>query len=149
MIVFVDDDLRGARLMLHGPDSILDLKRDRPNGMDWGDVISSVEVRERRASGAPGECRDYPYLFDNDGFGGGKQRIDRSVENLHRSGWGDRASSLCVPDRWVLVFYLDSGFRGERLEIRGPQAIHDLKRDRPQGRDWGDQISSVEIRRSR
>ncbi len=151
--LYEDDDYGGDVLNLTGPVTITDLKRQRPEGQDWGDRISSVRVvrvRTSRYQGRlPADCDRYPVLFKNDGFRGGTARLDQSNPDLHRGGMGDDASSLCVPDGWRVILYEDTNYRGDRLELNGPDAIQDLKRDRPDGRDWGDRISSVQVERAR
>lgn len=42
--IFEHKNFRGRSLRLNGPREILDLKRNRPGGRDWGDKISSVRV---------------------------------------------------------------------------------------------------------
>lgn len=144
VILYRDSDYRGSYLELRGPTEIADLKRDRPNGSDWGDEISSVRVyRPSRRGGRYTDCR-VPTLFGDDDFDGRAVTVDRSIPDLHRLGVGDQASSICVPSGWVIIVYEDTNYRGQSLEIRGPDSVADLKRDRPGGSDWGDRISSVE-----
>lgn len=151
VVVYEDTGFGGDQLELVGPTTISDLKRRRPQGRDWGDRISAVRVYPpRRSFGQyqgrlPRDCDRYPVLFKSDTFRGDTARLTGSNPDLHRSGMGDEASSVCVPDGWRIVVYEDTGYRGDRLEIYGPDAIQDLKRDRPGGRDWGDRISSVQV----
>ncbi len=154
VVLYRDSNYRGPSLELRGPTEIADLKRDRPRGSDWGDAISSVRVYRPRGGwrgggrGSYTDCR-VPELFGNDDFDGRSVTLTNSVPDLHRLGMGDAASSICVPSGWVVVVYEDTGYRGRSLEIRGPDSIADLKRDRPGGSDWGDRISSVEVFRGR
>ena len=90
-----------------------------------------------------------PVLFDNDDFGGRQFRVDQDVSDLNRRGFGDKASSICVPRGWVVELFSDDSFRGDRLELVGPYSIADLKRDRPDGENWGDRISSIRCSRRR
>ncbi len=144
VVLYKDSDYRGSYLELRGPTSIADLKRDRPNGADWGDAISSVRVYRPVRRGGRYDCR-VPTLFGDDDFGGRAVTADSSIPDLHRLGVGDQASSLCVPAGWLMVIYEDTNYRGRSLDITGPDSIADLKRDRPDGSDWGDRISSVEV----
>ncbi len=154
VVLYEDTNFRGDVLELSGPYSISDLKRQRPQGRDWGDRISSARVTPpRRRVGRydgrlPRECDQHPVIFQKDSFAGSVARLDRSIPDLHRLGMGDDASSICVPDGWRVVVFEDKNYRGDRLELYGPDAIQDLKRDRPGGRDWGDRISSAQVERT-
>ncbi len=115
-----------------------------------GRVLRADFLRDADASSPdPGtsECDRFPILFRNDDFEGQKMVLEADVQDLHRRNFGDRASSICVPRGWEVVLYEDTRFRGEKLTLRGPHTIADLKRDRPAGRNWGDRISSVEVQR--
>ncbi len=147
VVLYEDTGYRGDILEIVGPAIVNDLKRDRPQGRDWGDRISSVEVVYVRRRGNA-DCNQYPTLYGNDGHEGNRYEIRDSVGNLHRAGIGDQASSVCVPDGWKVVLYEDTDYRGDSLVLDGYTSINDLKRDRPQGRDWGDRISSVRVERS-
>lgn len=153
VVLYQDTNFRGDALELRGPDAIDDLKRDQPHGEDWGDRISSVRVVSsgrrgiRRDRDAPRECDRYPMLFADDDLGGESLQVDESIGDLHRRGFGDRASSVCIPRGWRLILYEDHGFQGDRLDLVGPRIVFDLKRDRPRGDDWGDRISSVRVSR--
>lgn len=146
--LFQDSQYRGARLPLEGPYEIADLKRDRPEGQDWGDRVSSAEVRySPPASTRTGPCDRTPMLFADDSFRGKKLEVTQSISDTHSRGLGDNISSLCVPRGWQITVYEDKGFRGASLELRGPASILDLRRERPNGREWGDTISSVRVDR--
>lgn len=155
VVLYRDSNYRGATLELRGPTEISDLKRDRPRGSDWGDTISSVRVSRLRGRGRHGWGRgsytncSVPELFGDDDFDGRSVTVSNSIPDLHRLGMGDSVSSICVPSGWFVVLYEDTGYRGRSLEIRGPDSVADLKRDRPGGSDWGDRISSVEVFRGR
>ncbi len=151
VIVYEDTNFRGDALELSGPDSISDLKRQRPGGRDWGDRISSAQVyppRRRGGGNPPPECDRTAMLFGNDDFGGRRVTLNDSIPDLHRLGVGDQASSLCVPSGWRITIFEDTGYRGDRLVVDGPDSIADLRRDRPGGRSWGDRISSVRVESS-
>ncbi|HSR67281.1 MAG TPA: beta/gamma crystallin-related protein [Acidobacteriota bacterium] len=149
VIIFEDDRFGGDRLEIVGPERISDLKRQRPGGGDWGDRISSIDVERLRRFDAsiPRECNNYPMLFEDDSFRDRSVRLDRDYNDLHNLGIGDDASSVCVPRGWTVELYEDKHFRGDRLVIYGENYIADLKRDRPDGRDWGDRISSARVYR--
>lgn len=147
VVVYEDTGFRGDALRLVGPAVIYDLKRERPQGTDWGDRISSVEVTRLRTSGR-GDCSNYPILYSDDGYSGRRYEIRDSQRDLHSLGMGDSASSVCVPQGWRIVLYEDTNFRGNQLVLDGYASIDDLKRDRPEGQDWGDRISSVRVERS-
>ncbi len=152
VILYSDEGFRGDRLELQGTVFISDLKRDRPQGVNWGDRISSIQVfrpRPRFGGRVPSSCNEYPILFHDDGFRGGNLRLQDSESDLGRQGIGDGASSVCVPAGWRVVLYEHDRYGGDRLEIVGPDAIEDLKRDRPNNQNWGDRISSVQVYRER
>lgn len=149
--VYQDTGFAGPSAELRGPDSVRDLKRQGIDGEGWGDRISSVEVFYRGPDrDLPKECSRAPYLFSNDGYRGQRLELREDIRNLRSVDFGDKASSLCVPRGWEVEFFADDNYRGARLNVRGSAAYGDLKRDRPQGADWGDRISSVRvIRRGR
>ena len=145
--LYVDTDYRGETLELVGPAVIYDLKRERPQGRDWGDRISSAEVVFVRRRGG-GNCNQYPILYGDDGYEGNRFEIRDSIADLGRAGVGDQASSVCVPNGWRVVLFEHSNYRGDSFTLDGYTSVNDLKRDRPNGRDWGDRISSVRVERS-
>ncbi len=151
VILYQDTNFGGDALDLTGPVTISDLKRERPQGKDWGDRISAVRVYQPRKrlgryqGQLPQGCDRYPVLFERDTFRGKTASLSQQIPDLHRQGMGDDASSVCVPEGWRVVVFEDTNYRGDRLEIYGPDAIQDLKRDRPEGKDWGDRISSVQV----
>jgi hypothetical protein len=93
-------------------------------------------------------CNLVPTLFRHDNF---RDRfplpLQVSLKNLHNRALrrGDSISSLCVPQGWAIVVYKDDSFRGRNLEVVGPAFWTDLKRNRPNGMNWGDTISSVAV----
>lgn len=150
--LYEHDHYRGDALRLDGEQAISDLKRQRPQGQDWGDRVSSARVERIRydqPSEPPRECDRSPMLFGDDGYRGRSLVLQSSINDLHRRGFGDDASSVCVPRGWTVILYEDTGFRGASLRLRSGESIADLKRQRPGGRDWGDCVSSVEVIRGR
>jgi hypothetical protein len=141
------DGFRGENLQISGPVEIPDLKRESPDGRDWGDKFSSIRVIPRGGAQLPSRCVIAPTLFEHDNFRGLQFALSNDARDLHQHGFGDRASSICVPDGWEVRLHRDSGFRGEELILRGPTSIADLDRDRPQGEGWGDTISAATVTR--
>lgn len=90
-------------------------------------------------------CGRVPILYEHDGLQGTLVSLEWSSPNLGDQNMGDRGSSLCVPQGWEVTLYEDADYKGSFITITGPQVILDLKRDRPNGRDWGDKISSVRV----
>jgi hypothetical protein len=92
-------------------------------------------------------CNLVPTLFRHDNFRGFPLPLQVSLRNLHHRAvrMGDSISSLCVPEGWAIIAYEDDSFRGKTLEVVGPNYWTDLKRNRPNGWNWGDKISSVAV----
>jgi hypothetical protein len=122
---------------------VADLKRDRPGGQDWGDTVSSVQVTPP-AGVADVSCAS-PVLFEHDGYQGRQFPLLRDTTDLHPFDAGDKASSACVPDQWSVVLFEHTNFGGDLLDLTGPVTIGDFKRDRPNGQDWGDKVSSAQV----
>jgi hypothetical protein len=139
------DGFRGDNLRIIGPVEIPDLKRESPDGNDWGDKFSSIRVIPPGGAQLPTACTTAPVLFEHDNFRGLQFALSNDARDLHQHDFGDRASSVCVPDGWVVTLHRDSDFRSEELSLRGPTSVADLKRDRPQDEDWGDTISSAGV----
>jgi hypothetical protein len=141
--LFQHTDFGGQSLNLGSMQNVADLKRDRPNGQDWGDTVSSVRVTQP-AGTAEVTC-DSPVLFEHDGYRGRQFPLLRDTEDLHPFEAGDKASSACVPELWSVVLFEHTGFGGATLSLTGPATIRDMKRDRPDGQDWGDRVSSAQV----
>jgi len=92
-------------------------------------------------------CNLVPTLFRHDNFRGFPLPLQVSLRNLHHRAnrMGDSVSSLCVPQGWKIIVHADDSFRGRSLEVIGPDYWTDLKRNRPNGWNWGDKISSVAV----
>jgi len=139
--VFQDTDFGGQALDVSS--NIADLQRDRPNGQDWGDRISSVRITPP-AGTAEVTCTE-PVLFEHDGFQGRQFPVRRDTANLHSFDAGDKASSACIPLNWSVVLFEDTNFGGSSLTLTGPTSVRDMQRDRPNGQNWGDRVSSVRV----
>ena len=142
--VYEDKKFKGRAMTLRGQRIIRDLKRDRPQGRNWGDKISSVRVTAPAGTPRFTACRS-PTLYHDDHYRGRSFTIGRSNRDIHQQGNGDKASSVCVPPGASITVYENKNFRGRSLRLNGPREIFDLKRDKPQGRNWGDKISSVRV----
>jgi astacin (peptidase family M12A) len=137
--LFENTNFGGNTLSLTGPTTIRDLKRDRPGGQDWGDRISSVRV----GGTPPFIACTVPTVYHDDHYRGRSFTVTSTITDLHSRGDGDKASSVCIPPNFSLTFFEDKDLRGRSFTRVGPTEIFDLKRDRPDGRDWGDTISSI------
>jgi hypothetical protein len=136
---------RGDNLRIVGPVYIPDLKRESPDGDDWGDMFSSIRVTPPGGVQLPSACATAPVLFEHDSFRGLQFALNNDARDLHQHDFGDRASSVCVPDGWTVTLYRDSAFRSDALTLSGPTSVANLKLDRPQDEDWGDAVSSARI----
>jgi hypothetical protein len=86
------------------------------------------------------DCEDVPILWEHVDYAGQCLRVPVTMTTTHPSGFGDRASSLCVPDGWQVIFYTDINFEGRKLPVTGPwksNNIHKL--------GFADNISSVKV----
>src|SRR5215204_2900571 len=120
------------------------MKRDRPNGQDWGDRVSSVRVTSPAGTPPFTACTE-PLVYHDDHYRGKSFRVTNTINDLHPQGDGDKASSVCVPPGFSLTFFEDKNLTGRSFTRSGPTEIFDLKRDLPDGRDWGDKISSIRV----
>jgi hypothetical protein len=144
VMLHADTDLRGPGLPVQGPATVTDLKRAAPDGQDWGDRISSVSVTPPPGTPTTLPCQ-YATLYEHDTYQGRTLPLSASISDLKQYQFGDLASSVCVPDGVTVTLYEHDNYRGDRLPVRGPREIFDLKRERPNGANWGDRISSVRI----
>jgi hypothetical protein len=135
---------------------VADLRlRNMEGSRNWNDRIESFQVVSgagRRRGGPFGRdrdderdnrpSRDRVCVYDAPNYGGRSQcwEAGQDERNLNRvSGWNDRISSIRVFGRARVELYRDADYRGERLR---------LDRDQPDlgAINWGDQISSFQIR---
>lgn len=128
---------------------VADLRLRAMGRRNWNDRIDSfqVVVNRGRRGGQFGDdrgnrpARDRVCVFEDANFGGRSQcwEIDEEEDNLAGTGWNDRISSIRVFGRARVEVYRDARYRGERLR---------LDRDAPDlgAMNWGDQISSFQIR---
>jgi hypothetical protein len=142
VVLFENTNFGGISLSLTGPTTIRDLKRDRPNGQDWGDRISSARVTPPAGTPVFTACTS-PTVYHDDHYRGRSFTVTATIMDLHPRGDGDKASSVCIPPGFSLTFFEDSNLHGNSFTRVGPTEIFDLKRDKPDGRDWGDKISSI------
>lgn len=92
-----------------------------------------------------GHC-DKIELYEHDSYRGKVLELGKSrFYDLHSENFGDKASSICVPSGWTAVLYEHRLNKGERITIEGPARVSDLKRNSPDGKNWGDRISSVAV----
>lgn len=91
------------------------------------------------------DCGNYPIVWEHDTYGGRCLKLPVSRPGFKNYDFNDVASSVCVPAGWKVVLYEHTNFEGNHLSITGPARIADLKRDRPNGKDWGDKVSSAEV----
>ncbi|MBT2326506.1 hypothetical protein J7E62_29770 [Variovorax paradoxus] len=86
------------------------------------------------------DCGPMPVLFQNTNKGGSSLPVEYDQPNLASKGFGDKASSICVPMGWTVHLYRGSGYGGSPLTIEGPQEVLDLGQ-----RGWNDTISSLRL----
>ncbi len=89
------------------------------------------------------DCARVPVLHEHTNFAGRSVSLEWSQPNLGNENFVDRGSSLCVPIGWTVTLYADSDYRGEAVSIPGPTMYVDLHRAGPNGKNWGDRVSSV------
>jgi hypothetical protein len=156
VVVYDEDEFLGAsdEFDMDVPDLRLRVMEGRRN---WNDRIDSFEVvpfgrrgrgpgfgRGNRGGGDGRENRpsaDRICVYEDSNYGGRSQcwNANESQGNLSGTGMNDRISSIRVFGRARLEVYRDANYRGERLRI---------DRDAPDlgPMNWGDQISSFQIR---
>ncbi len=97
----------------------------------------------------PSVCATNPVVFKHDNFGGKKIVLSaRDYGDLRDYGLTDEISSVCVPRGWKVILYQHHGYRGDNLTVTGPNSWNDLKRQQPDGKNWGDSISSIRVIRT-
>jgi len=145
--LYQDPGFKGEPIVLRGPLNIADILRDHPNGEKWDNKVTSIEVFTA-SSTLPAVCSLYPVIYQHDNFRGESMELRSDVESFHTHKLGDTASSICVPEGWTVTLYEDKLLKGRQLVVRGrlrTTYIRDLKRERPDGRDWGDKVSSAKV----
>ena len=143
--LFEHKSYRGHVMRVDGPISLTDLKRGSPDNNNWGDMFSSIRVMGPGANALPSACANSPILFQHDNFRGVQFNITNDARDLHQHKFGDKASSLCLPRGWRMTLFAHKDFRGSSLTLTGPTRNSDLKRNKPNGQNWGDRVSSVRI----
>ena len=108
-------------------------------------VDGNIYLSERAALAT---CEQFPVLYEHNSFRGERYAVTRTEDNLHRFDWGRKISSACVPANWAVTLYWDRNRQGEPLYLEGPTVIRNMNSDRPGGRDWDNETSSVELNRS-
>ncbi|MCP3978724.1 MAG: beta/gamma crystallin family protein [bacterium] len=91
------------------------------------------------------DVAEVPILWVHDTFRGSCLQLWRSIPGFKSLDFNDEASSVTVPRGWTVILYEHTGYEGRTLTLTGPGDISDLKRDRPNGQNWGDTISSVKV----
>lgn len=79
-------------------------------------------------------------LYSDKNFKGALLRLDASKTNLHQRSFGDKISSLYVPENYEVILFEHSNFKGKSLSFSGPVEIIDLTQFH-----FNDKISSVSI----
>jgi hypothetical protein len=127
----------GSKVTLRGPIHLSNLHRELLQ--NWGDRVSSVAVASSQANVG---CGQTPALFEHSSLRGRRLSVSEQMSNLHHSSvqFGDRASSVCVPQKWAVELYEHAGFQGRRIELVGPRTITALQPE------WNDRVSSVRVR---
>jgi astacin len=136
-----DVDFGGRSAVLTGAVSHQDLSAPIAD-FTWQDRISSIHVDP--PAGAPSVPCTSPVLYHFDGLRGGTFSVTRNHPSLHGYGWGDRASSACVPAGWQVAIFADAQFLGAQSTLVGPVVVEDLRTGAPGG-NWNKRISSVKI----
>lgn len=83
------------------------------------------------------DCDEYPVLYQHDSFDGRCLRLPVSNGGFKNYDFNDMASSVCVPDGWQVILYEHANYEGKSLTITGPYKNSDLKRNKPDGMNWG------------
>lgn len=80
---------------------------------------------------------------------GGEQKrfvVEQSFDDLGLVNAKDKATSLYVPDGWVVTLFDKPKYRGDMERMRGPmfiERLHDLKRSG--GKNWDNAIASLHV----
>lgn len=90
-------------------------------------------------------CRDFPVLFEHREFSGKYLKLTKSIGSLNVSRFGNKSSSLCVPEDWELAVYKYEGFCSSNYHIKGPVSISDLESPSLEIDNWNDSIKSVKV----
>ena len=103
--------------------------------------------RDDRRDVRPGRGEpDSVCVYEDTDYRGRVECFDsgRDVADLGRfGGWSDRISSIRIIGNGRMAAFVDIGYRGDRIII--DQDVPDLKRLKLQGRNWDNQISSLEV----
>ena len=91
------------------------------------------------------DCSEYPILYEHDTYNGQCLELARNIGGFKNLDFNDKASSVCVPDGWKVTLYEHTNYSGNSLTIIGPYKNSDLKRNKPDGMNWGDKISSARV----
>jgi len=78
----------------------------------------------------------YPVLYEHINYGGKPLPLRENIPNLVEKGFNDVASSIYIPDGWMVKLYEHVDFEGDSLILTESQAnFHDNA--------WGDKVSSA------
>ncbi|MCA9068463.1 MAG: hypothetical protein KDA84_06050, partial [Planctomycetaceae bacterium] len=160
MTLYRHPDFRGERIQFTGPTEIPDLRKvemKRANGkpvyeyfgsllrkLNWNDQASSVLVDGPDADVPPNG--NQVVLYEHSYWRGRRLTISTSQKDLRSKTYrfNDIVSSVYVPSGHTVELYEHPNFEGRRVRIVGPVAIKNLHLG-PDGRNWGDQFSSLKI----
>lgn len=128
----------------------------------WRNRISSVRLvpalyRDRPHERRAPRCDHWPChcskqgagvtLYEKKDFSGASKTIHGDW-SVRPSGdfWNDRISSIHIPAGYEVIVYKHAHFQGRSIRLKGPWPF---RRHRDFWDDWDDEISSIEVLRSR
>lgn len=160
IILYRHSDFRGEHVRFAGPTELPDLSKLEmldakgrsvmsPLGvfpqhkMTWNDEASSVAV-VGPAANIPPDCNRVT-LFADSFWRGRRLAIDDWQDDLRKNvSFSDVTSAICVPAGLTVELFEHRHYEGQSVRIVGPMEVGNFH-DAPDGRNWGDRISSMRI----
>jgi len=158
IVFFKDADFQGEHRIYAVGENLPDLRQLSfwDSTGNWNDEISSLKIG---ANAQAYVCTHINYegpCVQHRGNGTGVTRID----NLHRSGWGDRISSIKIREKdWnpeddipepgadEVIFFEHVDYGGKHLVVKANRHELDLTKVFPENSNtsWNDKISSIKV----
>lgn len=159
IVLYRHSDFRGENIRFTGPTEIPDLRKvDMKDSrgrvvyqtgfaygkVTWNDQVSSVEVIGANANRAP--IGDSVVLYEHSYWRGRRLETEDWIYTLKNNThqFNDVVSSIHVPSGRAVELYEHEGCGGWMIRIVGPMDVGNFH-SAPDGRNWGDVISSIKI----